>query len=248
MVVNIAIDGTSASGKSSIASGVAKALGYLHLNTGSLYRAYALKLLNENVLNPTIDDVIKLINSTDVNVEFVNGAQVTLLDGKAVDNLLNDNKVSKIASHISPFIELREKVVLLQRKLASMYNIVIEGRDIGSVIIPSAKYKFFVTASDEVRATRRLAQLKENNIVATFEDVLQGIKDRDVIDSTREHSPLVKTEDAILIDTSNINLQQGIDLVLSYIDDSDKKRNWIFQTKKGNFKIVSFFAFLLCFY
>jgi cytidylate kinase len=221
-MINIAIDGTSASGKSSIANSLAKRLNYLHLNTGSLYRAYALKLLRQNITNPNLQDVLNLIDTTVVTVEYADNKQVTLLDGERVNELLEDNKVSAVASVISPYQELRDKVVALQRKLARENNIVIEGRDIATKIIPNAKYKFYITASDEVRAKRRFAQLVENGKNVTYEEILSALKERDIKDSTREHSPLVKADDAVLIDTSNINIEQSVDLILSYIYEKDK--------------------------
>ena len=221
MVINVAIDGTSGSGKSSIANGVAKKLRFLHLNTGSLYRAYALKLLINKIEYPTYQDVINLINTTKVDVKYQDNQQITFLDGKNVNDLLEDNRVSAIASIISPYKELRDKVVYLQRFLAQNNNIVVEGRDIATKIIPNAKYKFYITASDEIRAKRRYAQLIEKGKKVTLDEVLNALRERDIKDSTRVHSPLIMAEDAILIDTSNLTLEQSINLVLSYIDEKD---------------------------
>lgn len=221
VMINIAIDGTSGSGKSSVAGIIADILKFYHLNTGALYRAYALKFINLGILEPKLEDVLSVIKNTKVDVKFKNGKQSTFLDGKDVSNLLNDNKISTIASIISPYQDLRNQVVKLQRGLAKKHNIVIEGRDIGTVIIPNAKYKFFITASAEARADRRYKQLKDAGKKVSYEEILNGLKERDEKDIKREHSPLVKAEDAILIDTSNLSLDEVVDVVLSYISKSD---------------------------
>ena len=223
MVTNIAIDGTSGSGKSSVASKLADILNYYHLNTGQLYRAYALKCIQMGILEPTLEDVLKIVETTSVEVVFKDKKQITLLDGNDVTNILNDNKISAIASLISPYQELRNKVVSVQRELASKYNIIIEGRDIGTKIIPNAKYKFFITASVEARAERRFKQLKEMGKNVTYDEILQGLKERDDKDINRKHSPLVMAKDSILIDTSNLTFEQVVDLVLSHISKSDYK-------------------------
>ncbi len=221
MVVNIAIDGTSGSGKSTVAGKLADKLHYYHLNTGQLYRAYALKCLNIGVVEPERDDVLNLIKNTKVEVKFINGKQSTYLDGENVTNQLNDAEISRVASIISPFRELRECVIEIQRSMAKLHNIIIEGRDIGTVIIPNAKYKFFVTASVEARAERRYKQLIEAGKNVDYNDILNGLKERDEKDTQREISPLIKAYDAILVDTSNLGIEEVVDLMLSKIDKKD---------------------------
>lgn len=221
MVVNIAIDGTSGSGKSTVAGKLADKLHYYHLNTGQLYRAYALKCLNMGVTEPEKDDVLNLIKNTKVEVKFINGKQSTYLDGENVTNQLNDAEISRVASIISPFKQLRECVIEIQRSMAKLHNIIIEGRDIGTVIIPNAKYKFFVTASVEARAERRYKQLIEAGKNVDYNDILNGLKERDEKDTQREISPLIKANDAILVDTSNLNIEEVVDLILSKIDKKD---------------------------
>ena len=221
MVVNIAIDGTSGSGKSTVAGKLADKLHYYHLNTGQLYRAYALKCLNIGVVEPERDDVLNLIKNTKVEVKFINGKQSTYLDGKNVTNQLNDAEISRIASIISPFKELRACVIEIQRSMAKLHNIIIEGRDIGTVIIPNAKYKFFVTASVDARAERRYKQLIEAGKNVDYNDILNGLKERDEKDTQREISPLIKANDAILVDTSNLGIEEVVDLMLSKIDKKD---------------------------
>lgn len=221
MVVNIAIDGTSGSGKSTVAGKLADKLRYYHLNTGQLYRAYALKCLNMGVAEPEKDDVLNLIKNTKVEVKFINGKQSTYLDGENVTNQLNDAEISRVASIISPFKELRMCVIEIQRSMAKLHNIIIEGRDIGTVIIPNAKYKFFVTASVEARAERRYKQLMEAGKNVDYNDILNGLKERDEKDTQREISPLIKANDAILVDTSNLGIEEVVDLMLSKIDKKD---------------------------
>lgn len=221
MVINIAIDGTSGSGKSTVAGKLADKLHYYHLNTGQLYRAYALKCLNMDIKEPKKEDVLKLIECTKVEVKFENGKQSTYLDGVNVTSELNDAEISRVASIISPYIELRRCVIEIQRSMTKKHNIIIEGRDIGTVIIPSAKYKFFVTASVEARAERRYKQLIDAGKDVDYNQILNGLKERDEKDSKREVSPLVKSADAILIDTSNLNIEEVVDLMLSKIDKKD---------------------------
>lgn len=221
MVVNIAIDGTSGSGKSTVAGKLADKLHYYHLNTGQLYRAYALKCLNMGVVEPEKDDVLNLIKNTKVEVKFINGKQSTYLDGKNVTDQLNDAEISRVAPIISPFKELRACVIEIQRSMAKLHNIIIEGRDIGTVIIPNAKYKFFVTASVEARAERRYKQLIKVGKNVDYNDILNGLKERDEKDTQREISPLIKANDAILVDTSNLGIKEVVDLMLSKIDKKD---------------------------
>lgn len=221
MVVNIAIDGTSGSGKSTVAGRLADALHYYHLNTGQLYRAYALKCLNMGVVQPQKEDVLNLISNTKIDVKFVGGKQLTYLDGVDVTNQLNDAEIGRVASIISPFKELRACVIEIQRSMAKLHNIIIEGRDIGTVIIPNAKYKFFVTASVQARAQRRYKQLTDAGKNVDYNQILKGLKERDEKDTKREVSPLIKAEDAIMVDTSNLNIEEVVNLMLSKIDKSD---------------------------
>lgn len=225
MSINIAIDGTSGSGKSSVASKLADILKFYHLNTGQLYRAFAFKCLKLGLTEPNYEDVLTLIKTTKVDVKFKNKKQCTFLDGKDVTKYLNDNKIGTIASLISPYQELRNEVVFIQRDLASKYNIIIEGRDIATKIIPNADYKFFITASAEARAERRYKQLIEAGKQVTFEEILQGLKERDEKDINRENSPLIQSRDSVLIETSNLSFEEVVDLVLSYIDKKHYKND-----------------------
>ncbi len=223
----IAIDGPSASGKSSVADKVAKKLNILHLNTGCLYRAlglYAYKnklaqTVGENGLPVITAHDISEMTKTDVSVKFEDGKQHTLLNGEDVSDFLRTPAVTDFSSRVSVIPEIRDHVLNLQRNIAKQHNIVMEGRDITSHVLPDAKYKFFITASPEVRAERRLIEMQNEGLLDTYEDVLVSIKERDYRDENRDCCPLVLVPDAVKIDTSNMTLDQVVDTVLSYIKE-----------------------------
>lgn len=224
----IAIDGPAASGKSSVAKRVAKRLNVLHLNTGSLYRAIGLyayknKLasnLDENgkaIVTP--EEISKILNGADVSVKYIDGQQHTFLNGDDVTTLLKTPVVSDYASRVAPVPEIREHVLAIQRGIAEEHNVVMEGRDITSHVLPNAKYKFFMTASPEVRAERCLNELLEKGLMSTYQEVLQDIKERDSRDMHREISPLVIVPDAIIVDTTNLSVDETVDYILGFIKE-----------------------------
>lgn len=224
----IAIDGPSSAGKSSVAKLVAERLNILHLNTGALYRAIGLFAhknnlathLDENGMPIINDDEIKfLTENTHVEVKFLDGKQRTILNGDDVTELLYTPIISDYSSRTSAIPEIRNHILNLQRSIAKNNNVVMEGRDITSHVLPNAKYKFFVTASAEVRAERRLNEMLEKGLTCTYEEILEDLKQRDIRDTTRDISPLVIVPDAIVIDTSNNTLNEIVDKVLSYIKE-----------------------------
>lgn len=224
----IAIDGPAASGKSTVAKQLAKELGILHLNTGSLYRAlglYAYKNGLAGTLNEcgmpilTKNDIKKITTNAVVNVEFLDGAQHTLLNGDDVTEILKTPIVSDYSSRVSAVQEIRDHVLELQRDVARKHNVVMEGRDIASNVLPDAKYKFFITASPEVRAERCYNELVEKGLLRTYDEVLIDIKERDLRDTTRDCCPLVIVPDAHVIDTSNMSIEQVVDCVKNYIKE-----------------------------
>lgn len=219
-IYQIAIDGPAGSGKSTLAKGVAKKLGIMYLDTGAMYRTCAVAAIKAGVDPKDNDSVSKLIESMKLEVKFIDGVQHMILNGEDVTAILRTPDVSKAASDISALPVVRTSMVNMQRNIAKSETFVLDGRDIGSNVLPDAKYKFFVTASAEVRAQRRLLEDKEKgNSTQTYEEVLADIKYRDLQDSTREFAPLIQTEDAILIDTSNITIEQTLEALLSKVNE-----------------------------
>lgn len=215
--LKIALDGPSGSGKSTIAKKLSKELDILYLDTGAMYRATALKALKLNV--DTFDEkgVSDFINDLNLEIKYENGSQQTYLDGENVSDKIREPQVSMAASNISSLKCVRLKMVEMQRKIASATSCVLDGRDIGSYVLPDADYKFYITASVEVRAQRRFKELAEKGYKVDFEKLKQEIEQRDYNDSHRDFAPLIQAEDAIFIDTSNMDIDGVTNTVMSYI-------------------------------
>ncbi|WP_312418734.1 (d)CMP kinase [Epilithonimonas sp.] len=216
----IAIDGFSSTGKSSISKIIAKKLGLIHMDTGALYRGITFYAL-QNCLNPdkTID-ISKLISSlTDMKLEFQNidGELQLFLNGKNIDKEIRFPQVSDYVSQVAKEADVRNFLLKTQRYIASKGGIIMDGRDIGTVVLPDADYKFFMTASQDERARRRFLELEAAGEKTDIETVKQNLITRDKIDSEREIAPLKQANDAILIDNTKINKQETIELILSYI-------------------------------
>ena len=206
--MKIAIDGPAGSGKSTIAKDIANRLGITYVDTGAMYRAITLKLLGKKE-----SDFEKTLNNT--KIEFID--EKIFLDGTDVSDKIRTNEISKNTSELSKNPLIRTHLVNLQKEIVKKESVVMEGRDIASVVIPDADYKFFLTATPEERARRRYLQFKEKNVDLTYEVVLKDLKVRDKNDMNREISPLTKSDDAILIDSTNLNYEQTISKILSYI-------------------------------
>ncbi|MDD3959027.1 MAG: (d)CMP kinase [Clostridiaceae bacterium] len=216
----IAIDGPSGSGKSTLARSVARALGILYLDTGAMYRACGLKALDLGILPKDEKAVGKMIPNLSLDILFENGSQRVILDGEDVTNRIRMPGVSVAASDISGHRPVRERMVQMQRDIAGKQNVVLDGRDIGSFVLPNAQYKFFLTADAEERARRRLEEMAVRGITGqTFEEVLSDIRYRDRQDSTRAFAPLIKTPDAIVIDTTYNSPEETLAILLSYLPD-----------------------------
>ncbi|WP_313100000.1 (d)CMP kinase [Epilithonimonas sp.] len=216
----IAIDGFSSTGKSSISKIIAKKLGLIHMDTGALYRGITFYAL-QNCLNAdkTID-ISKLISSlTDMKLEFQNidGELQLFLNGKNIDKEIRFPQVSDYVSQVAKEADVRNFLLKTQRDIASKGGIIMDGRDIGTVVLPDADYKFFMTASQDERARRRFLELEAAGEKTDIETVKQNLITRDRIDSEREIAPLKQANDAILIDNTKINKQETIELILSYI-------------------------------
>lgn len=215
MTYIIAIDGPSGSGKSTISNELAKILKIEYLNTGAMYRAVTYFFL-ENKLDENASDsqIQSLLNKIKIN--FTNNE--IYLNGKNIEKDIRTDQVTKNVSWVSANALVREKLVIMQREIANERSFVLDGRDIGTVVFPKAKYKFYLTASTKERAMRRFLQ---NESDLSVEEIEQAIKDRDLYDSTREISPLKKAEDAIEIDNSKQSIEQTIESILSYMDKED---------------------------
>ncbi|MFT3919304.1 (d)CMP kinase [Cloacibacterium sp.] len=216
----IAIDGYSSTGKSSISKEIAKELELIHIDTGALYRGITFFAL-ENCLNDQQEIDIKSLFSklNEINLEFVpnNNVLELFLNGKNINQEIRDPRVSNNVSIIAKQPEVRDFLLDFQRNLAAKGGVIMDGRDIGTVILPNADFKFFVTASPEERAKRRFLELQHLGIEASYEEVYQNLVSRDKIDSERDVAPLKQADDAILIDNTNLNKQETIELILSYL-------------------------------
>lgn len=206
--MKIAIDGPAGSGKSTIAKDIAKRLNIIYVDTGAMYRAITLKLLDKK--ENEYEDILK-----ETKIEFKDGN--IFLDDVDVSNKIRTNEISKKTSELSKNPMIRKYLVALQQDMVKKESVVMEGRDIASVVIPDADYKFFLTATPEERAKRRFLQLKEKDNSLTYEEVLKDLKIRDKNDTSREVSPLTKAEDAIVIDSTNLDYEETISKILSYI-------------------------------
>ena len=213
MAINIAIDGPAGAGKSSIAKLVSKELGYIYVDTGALYRTIARSVLDEGIDINDSEGVIKQLENIKVDIIYRDGAQRMLLNGKDVTEQIRTPEVSNAASVTSVIPEVRAFLLGLQRKLAAENNVVMDGRDIATVVLPDAKVKIFLTASAEERARRRHIELVEKGVETDYKTVLAEIKERDYRDSHREVAPLKCAEGAVTVDTTEKNLEEAVKAV-----------------------------------
>lgn len=219
-IYQIAIDGPAGSGKSTLAKILSSKLGIMYLDTGAMYRTVALATIIKGISSTDKNKIIELMADIKLEVRFIDNNQHMFLYGEDVTSRLRTPEVSMAASTTSAIREVREKLVSIQREIAMKESFVLDGRDIGSKVLPDARYKFFLTATPEVRASRRLLEMREKGISSqTFEEVLEDIVKRDLQDTTREESPLIKVEDAIEIDTSDISIDDMVNLILRNIDE-----------------------------
>ena len=219
----VAIDGPSGAGKSTIARNVACLLGLIYIDTGAMYRAAALACLDKKIVikeNPAA--AIETVNNISIDIDHIDGAQRIFLNGEDVSDKIRTPEVSMGASDVSAIGEVRTKLVSLQRDLAKSKDVIMDGRDIGTHVLPDADVKIFLTASPEIRAERRRKELVEKGIDTSFEMVLKDIKARDTQDSTRAVSPLKKADDAIELDTSSLSFDESVAAVLDIINNKRK--------------------------
>ena len=215
-MINIAIDGPAGAGKSTVARAVAKKLGILYLDTGAMYRAMALKAMREGIDPNDKEQVLPLLECTEIYAKNIGGPQHTYLDGEDVSGLIRTPEISRGASDISAIPDVRIKLAQIQRNIAHTSDVVMDGREIGSYVIPECENKFYVTASVDERARRRLLELKEKgrDNGMTVEDMAKDIAERDYNDSHRAFAPLLRLPEAILIDTTDLTIDEAVNAVL----------------------------------
>ncbi|MBQ6875528.1 MAG: (d)CMP kinase [Lachnospiraceae bacterium] len=218
--MKVAIDGPAGAGKSTLAKAVAKKLGFVYIDTGAMYRAIGLYMLDrkvelsdETALKAALDDV-------KLDIAYENDAQQVYLNGENVTGRIRTEAAGDMASKVSTLLPVREKLVMLQQEMAERIDVVMDGRDIGTVVLPNAELKVYFTAGSRVRAERRFKELSEKGITGiTVEEIEEEIIARDYRDMHREHSPLKQAEDAILVDSSDLTIEEGVERVIALINE-----------------------------
>ncbi len=221
-MLNIAIDGHAGSGKSMLAHSLAKKLGIKVLDSGAIYRGLACAYKEAGLQDVNLDNITLFIKKTHVKVEFIEDRQHVIVNGKDYTPWLRLEETSRIASQISPYPILREKVMEIQRDFAENNDCIVEGRDVGTDVLPYAQVKFFVTASEEVRARRRYDQIKDKSNI-TYQQILENIRDRDYKDEHREVAPLRPANDSIIIDSSDMTLEETIQKCYEIVCSAEEK-------------------------
>lgn len=237
MMINIAIDGPSGAGKSTIAKIIAKKMGITYLDTGAMYRTVALYVVNQGKNPSSEEDVVPLLKEIQISYIKVGDDNRICLNGKDVSEDIRHHEISKYASEVSKIPEVRAFLVEKQREIAKNNDVVLDGRDITSHVLPDTKYKFYLTASPEERAKRRYSELVQKGQQVEYEKILADIKDRDYNDMNRKVSPLVKTPDSVEIDSTKMSLEEVADTIMSYID-SINNRDKLPDTKNASLQVL----------
>lgn len=214
MKIAIAIDGPAGAGKSTIAKIIANKFNLMYINTGFMYRAVTLKALRNNISASNIDEICTLIQNTDIYFE----GDDLILDGENVSHYLTMPNISKNVSSFASISEIRKKLVKEMQKMAEKYDVIMDGRDIGTVVLKNAKYKFFLTATAKERATRRYDELLKKGLQISYDEILEDIKKRDYLDTNRDVDPLKKAKDAIEIDTTGLGIEDVANKISQYIE------------------------------
>ncbi|MBO5037826.1 MAG: (d)CMP kinase [Clostridia bacterium] len=215
--VNIAIDGPAGAGKSSLAKGLARCLGYTYIDTGALYRSVAYEVLCRNISPNDVEQIKQILPEVKVSFRHVDGVQRVFVNGEDVSEKIRTNEISSAASIVSAIPEVRSFLLDLQRNIAKEQNIVMDGRDIGTVVLPDAAVKIFLTASTQDRAKRRFEEQKDTEHAVSYEEILNSMLERDKNDSERDIAPLKPAADAILLDNSGFQPNETLDSVLKIV-------------------------------
>lgn len=213
MGYNIAIDGPAGAGKSTIAKRVAKEMGYVYVDTGAMYRALAVYFLKQGLKPDETGKITKACKGAEVTLQYEDGVQQVWLNGENVTGMLRDEAVGNMASVTSAIKEVREQLLELQREMARTKDVVMDGRDIGTNILPHADVKVYLTASVETRAKRRYLELTEKGSACNLEEIAHDIEERDARDMNREIAPLRQAEDAVLVDSSDMTIDEVVDAI-----------------------------------
>jgi cytidylate kinase len=220
----VAIDGPAGSGKSTSAKLVAQKLGYLYIDTGAMYRAVTLLAMQQDILNDE-NKIARLASEADIKLKFINGSTVVIINGQDVTEPIRSAEVNKNVSNVSKIAEVRKVLVNKQQQMKNDVNgIVMEGRDITTVVFPEADVKIFLTATVEQRALRRVKEFNDKGSEVSIEEMKEAIIKRDLIDSTRDISPLTKAPDAIEIDTSKVTIEEQVELILEAVSQKAKAK------------------------
>jgi len=218
----VAIDGTAGSGKSTTAKGVAEKLGFLYLDTGAMYRAATAAVLSASIDSDDESAVSDCVET--IEIDFDESGRLIFLNGMDVSQTIRGREVTQNVSAVSAYPRVRKRMVAMQREIAGYRDFVVEGRDIGTMVFPNADFKFFIVASIEERAKRRQKDLAGLGIEQTVNDIVKNLKRRDALDSSREVSPLTKSEDAVEVDTTSMTIEQQIDLIVTHVRDRSIKK------------------------
>lgn len=218
MSYSVAIDGPAGAGKSTIAKMVAKKLGFIYVDTGAMYRAMALHLLRKGIPATDSAAISAACEDADITIQYQNGEQVVLLNGENVNGLIRTEEVGNMASSSSTNGDVRKKLVALQQKLAKTAEIIMDGRDIGTVVLPDADVKIYLTAGSDVRAKRRFDELTAKGEICDLQKIEKDIIERDERDMNREISPLKQADDAILVDSSYMTIEEVVEKIISLIN------------------------------
>ena len=218
-MIAVAIDGPAGAGKSTLARAAAKRLSYIYVDTGALYRSIALNAVRNNVEISNSGEIEKMLEKTKIELKFINDEQRVFLNGEDVSDKIRTSEISMAASSISALPSVRSFLLELQRELARKNNVIMDGRDIGTVVLPNAQVKIFLTASPECRAKRRYDEYIAKGKQENYEEILESIKQRDYNDSHRAIAPLKAADDAVLVDTSDDTPQQSVERIVKIIEE-----------------------------
>ena len=217
--ISVAVDGPAGAGKSSVSKAVAKSLGYTYIDTGAMYRAMAVYFVQNNVNPDDEREINAAVTGVNITIEYMDGVQQVILNGDNVTGLLRTEETGKMASKTSKYAAVRSKLVDLQRKLAKTTDVIMDGRDIGTTVLPDAFVKIYLTASTQARAKRRFDELTQKGEQCNLEEIAADIESRDYADMHREISPLKQAEDAILVDTSDMNIEEVVAKLTQIIEE-----------------------------
>jgi len=219
--ISVAIDGPAGAGKSTIAKILAKKFDLMYINTGAMYRAVTLMAMRSNIPSTDIEELKKLLHTIEMHFE----GDRLIVNNEDISELITMPEISNNVSNYAAVPEIREILVMLQKNIASKYNVLMDGRDIGTVVLKDAPFKFYLTASAEERANRRFNELKLKGLEVEYNNILEEIIKRDYIDMNREVTPLVKAEDAVEIDSSNLNINEVVEVMAEYMEKHIIKEN-----------------------